>query len=343
MISRSESDLLSILVVSYNAREFLRRCLQSIRQNPPSIRYEVLVIDNESPDASADMVAEEFPEIRLIRTGRNEGYGVAINLGVRQAEGSLLMFLNPDMEVFAGSLDALLEFLSQHARAGVVGPRLVFGDGSPQSSIGRRASVFLTLLEASRLHLLVPSRMRGKLVQGIYLPEPATMQGDWISGACHLIPRHAWDKVGPLTEETFCGFDDYDYCFRARKAGFEVWICAESVMLHNASTSVRKRWSSWEVERLATHNTYVVMSSHWPEWRVKLIAATELVMHLSELLRTTIRPRHGYDKLGEQYSRRVQRRVHLLWGLLTGREQPIRRFQPQNKPVVAPPIDVAAE
>lgn len=179
-------------------------------------------------------------------------------------------------------------------------------------------------------------------MQGTYLPKPDTMRADWISGACHLIPRHVWDKVGPLTEETFCGFDDYDYCFRARQAGLEVWVCAESVMIHNTSTSVRKRWTSWEVERLATHNTYVVLSSHWPKWRVKMIAASELVMHLSELLRTTIRPRHGHETLGEPYSRRVLRRVHLVWGILSGRERPIRRFQPEKKNVVSAPADVAA-
>jgi GT2 family glycosyltransferase len=253
------------------------------------------------------------------------------------------MFLNPDMEFFAGSVDTLLEFLGRHPRAGVIGPRLVHGDGSPQSSTGRTASVFRMLLEASRLHLLLPSKMRGHVMHGIYLPRPDTMQVEWISGACHLIPRVVWDQVGPLTEETFCGFDDYDFCYRARRAGFEVWVCAESVMIHSASTSVRKTWGSWQVERLATHNTYVVLSSHWPNWHVKMIAAAELVMHLSELLRTTIRPRHGYDKLGEPYSHRVQRRVHLLWGLLSGREQPIRRFQPEKKRVISAQIEVAAE
>src|SRR5437870_3118866 len=112
MISRPELDLLSIVIVSFNTRDSLRRCLRSILEYPPSIRYEVLVIDNASPDASANMVAEEFPEVRLIRSGENEGYGVAVNSGVQHAEGTLLMFLNPDMELFAGSIDRLLDFLA---------------------------------------------------------------------------------------------------------------------------------------------------------------------------------------------------------------------------------------
>ena len=342
-MGQSDQAFLSILIVSYNARDHLRRCLQSIRDHPPSIRYEVLVIDNESPDASSEMVAEEFPEVRLIRSGMNEGYGIAINLGVRHSDGNLLMFLNPDMEVLAHSFDTLLDFLAQHPEAGVIGPRLVFSDGSSQSSVFRTPSVFRTILEVSRFHLLLPSKTRGRLLQGSYLLKPDTMQADWICGACHLVPRHAWNRIGPLTEETFCGFDDYDYCFRARQAGFEVWVCAESVMIHNTSTSIRKRWSSWEVESLATHNTYVVLSSHWPKWRVKMIAASELVVHLSELLRTTIRPRHGYEKLGEPYSRRVRRRIRFVWRILSGRERPIRRFQPEKKRVASAPIDLAAE
>jgi GT2 family glycosyltransferase len=327
-MSRFEPDFLSILIVSYNARDYLRRCLHSIREHPPSIRYEVLVIDNESSDASADMAAEEFPEVRLIRPGSNDGYGVAVNLGVRQAEGNLLMFLNPDMEVFAGSFDTLLEFLSRHPRVGVVGPCLVYGDGSPQSSTHRTASAFRLLLEVSRLHLLLPSKMRGQLLHGAYLPKPETMQVDWIIGACHLIPRPVWDEVGPLTEETFCGHDDYDYCYRARRAGYEVWVCSEAVMVHYTSTSVRKRWSSWEVEALNTHNTYVILSSHWPKWRVKTYAAAELFLHTTELLRQMVRPRREYEALVESYSRRVRQRMNLSWSLLIGREQPIRRFQP---------------
>jgi N-acetylglucosaminyl-diphospho-decaprenol L-rhamnosyltransferase len=337
------TDFLSIVIVSYNARDHLRRCLRSLRDHPPAIRHEIIVVDNQSPDASDAMVAQEFPEVHLIRSESNDGYGVAINRGVRDSTGNLFLFLNPDMEVFAGSCDTLLNFLDAHPRAGVVGPRLVYGDGTPQGSVGRRSSPLFMLLESSRLHLLLSRRLRGRLLQGPYLPMPETMRVDWISGACHLIPRAVWEKVGPLTEETFCGFDDYDYCFRTWKAGYEVWVCAESVMIHNTSTSVRKRWASWEVERLAAHNTYVILNSHWPRWRVRMIAACELFGHLTELLRTTLRPRSGDHAIGEPYAARVRKRLRLTWGLMTGSTEPIRRFQPRRRADVDDAVGAGCE
>jgi GT2 family glycosyltransferase len=89
------------------------------------------------------------------------------------------------------------------------------------------------------------------------------MRVPWISGACHLIPRDVFESVGPLTEETFCGFDDYDYCYRVTKANFEVWLCPAALMTHYSSVAVRQRWASWDVEQLAMHNTYVILSNHW--------------------------------------------------------------------------------
>src|SRR6202030_3834334 len=130
------------------------------------------------------------------------------------SKGQYLMFVNPDIEVSPGSLDSLLAFVKSHPRAGLVGPRLLLADGTPQASARRRVSAGLLLLEASRLHLLLPSRLRGQFMLGVYDAQTKTRKVDWISGACHLIPRRVWEEVGFLTEDTFCGFDDYDYCYR---------------------------------------------------------------------------------------------------------------------------------
>lgn len=326
-MTESRIELLTILIVSYNTRDRLRCCLRSIEVHSPSIPYEVIVVDNASPDGSADQVATEFPKVRLIRSDSNDGYGVAINRGVLEARGSTFLFLNPDMEVCQGSFDRILRFQKEHPRAGVVGPRLVHGDGRPQSSTGRTCSSAMVLFEAFRLHLLLPQKWRGRLMHGVYLPEPPTGRVGWISGACHLIPREVWENVGPLTEETFCGFDDYDYCFRVRQCGYEVWICADAVMIHHTSTAVRRRWTSWEVEQVAVHNTYIVLGAHWPRWRVRIYQAAELIAHVIELLRQSVRPRQGVEGLGEPYGRRILRRLRFTWNLLSGSERPVRRFQ----------------
>lgn len=324
----SPEIVLSIIIVSYNTAHHLRRCLLSLEAFAPSTVHELIVIDNASLDGSCGMVENAFPRCRLIRSNKNEGYGVAINDAARHAKGQYLMFLNPDIEVSPGSLDNLLAFAKSNPRAGLVGPRLLFSDGTPQASARRRLSAVLLLLETSRLHLLLPLRLQGRLMRGVYDAQTKTGKVDWISGACHLIPRSVWEEVGVLTEETFCGFDDYDYCYRVWKHGWDVWLNAEATMTHHCSVAVRDRWTSWEVEQVAIHNSYIILSSHWPSWRIKMYAIAELVSYGSEYLRHAFVPRQGVGNVEEDYGERVKRRIKLTWSLLIGRQKPIRRFQP---------------
>lgn len=321
------ADRLSILIVNYNTCDLLRQCLISIRENPPSIDYEVIVIDNLSSDGSAEMVEQDHPEVRLIRRKDNPGYGVAVNDGVTYTTGNLLMFLNPDMEVYPGALNTLVEFVKSHPQTGVVGPKLVLPNGEVQNSARPEASFVRVLFEASRLHWLLPRRLRERFLLSQYFSQSRTLRPGWICGACHLIPRSVWDQVGPLTEETFCGSDDYDYCYRTWKAGYEVWLCSEATMTHHGSVAIRKRWSPWEVEQISIHNTFVVLSSHWPPWRVRLYAFAECVSNYSELIRNSIVLRPGMRDLDEPYHIRIRKRIQLLRNIASGKQQPIRRYQ----------------
>jgi GT2 family glycosyltransferase len=288
---------------------------------------EIIVIDNASADGSADMVQQEFPECRLIRSATNDGYGVAINHAAREAAGRYLLLLNPDIEVTPGCLDTLVSFTEQHPRAGVVSPRLLLSDGRPQASARRRVSIGMVLLEMSRLHLLLPRRLRGRLMMGTYDDQTRTRPVDWVSGACHLIPREVWNAIGPLTEETFCGFDDYDYCYRTWRKGYAVWLCTSASMVHHCSVAVRARWTSWEVEQVSIHNSYVVLSSHWPAWRVRLFSLAELMLHGSEYVRHWLVPRRSMETVDEDYGERVRKRLLLTWNLFRGTQAPIRRCQ----------------
>jgi GT2 family glycosyltransferase len=257
---------------------------------------------------------------------------VALNIGAEAASGDLLMFLNPDIEVSDGSVDRLSQFVADHPRAGVVGPRLLLADGTPQASAKHFCSSWRLALEASRLPLLLPSAARGHLLLGTYFDQSETRQVSWISGACHVVPRKVWDDIGRLTEATFCGFDDYEFCYRAHEKGYEVWINAESTMTHHCSIAVRDRWSKWEVEQVAIHSVYVVLESHWPRWKVKSFLTTELLTYGTEWARIRMSP--GPRRSEREYAELLGLRLRLLGSLLTGRQRPIRRFG-------APPTDGA--
>ena len=314
---------LSVIIVSYNTVEYLRRCLISLAAHPPSVPHEIIVVDNASTDGSVEVMAAGFPAIQVIRRATNDGYGVALNAGAGVATGSLLMFLNPDIEVSVGSMDELCRFVVDNPRVGVVGPRLQLADGSPQASAKYFCSPWRLALEASRAPLLMPKTWRGRLLLGTYFDQSKTRKVPWISGACHVVPKAVWDEVGGLTEATFCGFDDYDYCVRVHAKGYQVWLDAESTMTHHGSVAVRDRWSPWEVEQVAIHNTYVVLGSHWPRWRVKAYLIAEIATYESELLRIWLSPTSA-PRL--EYDARLRQRLRLLQAFLTGREQPRQRF-----------------
>jgi GT2 family glycosyltransferase len=289
---------------------------------------EVIVIDNASHDGSVEMLSSDFPDCKLMKLKTNIGYGSAVNIAVQEAKGQFLLLLNPDVEVNAHSIDSLVRLARAHPDAGVVSPRLVYADGQPQPSARRFLSPFLLLFECSRLHLCLPRAVRGRLLLGTYFPQDRTMEVPWVSGACHLIPISVWKKVGPLTEETFCGSDDYDYCYRVRQLGYKVWLCSESTMIHHCSVAVRKRWSPWEVEQVAAHNFYVVLEAHWPRWRVRAYNAAEIVSCLTEMVRNRLWPRMQDYLASEEYRERLVLRLRMQLDLFWGRVKPERRCQP---------------
>jgi GT2 family glycosyltransferase len=320
---------LSVLIVNYNTKDHLARCLTSLRTFPPEVSHEIIVIDNRSADGSPQAVQQYFSECILIQAGSNEGYGVALNRAAQCARGRWLLFLNPDIEVTERAISILLEFARRHPTAGVVGPRLLYPDRRPQPSVHRFPSSGLLLLESSRLHLLLPQKLRAQLLLGPYFLCDVTRDVPWICGACHLIPRDVWDVVGFLSEDTFCGQDDYDYCYRTRKRGYEVWLCAEATMIHHCSAAVRERWPQYAIDELCIHNTYVLLGAHWPFWRVRLYSIAECVCWLLELLRVSLASRPGID--AASHATRVTKMLRLVWAILIGRQAPIRRFEPSQK------------
>src|SRR5437870_4687197 len=127
---------LSIIIVSFNARADLERCLESLHASPPTASHEIIVVDNASSDGSAD-AARRWPDVRVIETGANLGFARANNAGIRASTGVQLLLLNGDTIVPPQAIDRLLDDLRQHADAAVVGPRLVDAAGRAELSFGR--------------------------------------------------------------------------------------------------------------------------------------------------------------------------------------------------------------
>ena len=197
---------LSIVIVSFNARTDLERCLKSLHDAPPSHSHEIIVVDNASSDGSAD-AARRWTGVRVIETGANLGFSRGNNAGIRASSGLNLLLLNSDTIVPAGAIDALLTTLDRHNDVAVVGPRLVDGSGRAELSFGRMIGPLAELRQKQ-----IAKRDVDALTRREHFP-------DWVSGACLLVRRADADAVGLLDERYTMYLEDVDFCAAIRARG----------------------------------------------------------------------------------------------------------------------------
>lgn len=233
----------SIVVVSYNTVALLRQCLQAAlpaNRTPASPTREILVVDNASTDGSAAMVLAEFPTVQLIANERNVGFTRANNQALAVADGRYLCLINPDAELRPGALDALVAYLDTHPTTGVVGPRLLYPDGSPQPSRRRFPSLATGFVESTVLQRW-PANSR--LLRRYYVadrPDDQTQEVDWLTGACFIVRRAAAEQVGYFDERFFMYSEELDWCRRIRAAGWRVVYLPEAVVIHHESRSAEQ-------------------------------------------------------------------------------------------------------
>ncbi len=220
----------SAIVVSYNTREMTLECLRALRADLTGTPSEMLVVDNASADGSAEAVKREFPEVRVIQSGRNAGFGAANNLAMAQARGELFLLVNSDAFLRSGCTKALMDCLERHPDAAVAGPRIVRPDGSLQISCYRFPSPLRALLE----NLFVASLFPNHPVLGDYRrwAHDCEREVDWVIGACMLVRRKAFEEVGGFDERFFMYAEETDWQKRMRAVGWTVWFTPAGEAVH---------------------------------------------------------------------------------------------------------------
>ena len=227
---------LSIVIVSYNARADLERCLESLHASPPAVSHEIIVVDNASSDGSA-AAARAWTDIRVIEAGANLGFGRANNVGIRASTGEYLLLLNNDTIVPPGAIDGLLQDLIAHPAAAVVGPRLVDGEGRAELSFGRMISPWnewrqKRLARGHERRVPAISAMVERLTRREQSP-------DWVTGACLLVRRADADAAGLFDERYQLYTEDVDLCaaIRANGRGIRFTPAVEVVHLRGRSAA----------------------------------------------------------------------------------------------------------
>lgn len=230
---------LSIVIVSWNTKDLLAKCLQSIQNTVPPISYEVIVVDNDSHDGSPDMVEVRFPDVKLIRAGGNLGFSAGNNIALRQVTGLYILLLNPDAELMPNAASKMIEFANAHPEAAFIGPKLLNSDGTLQKNGRKFPTLLREVLGLTRLYQLIWGYYDRKMGWGRE-DFDATAEVDEVSGACILARKSAIDEVGLLDERFFMYYEETDWCFRMKKTGWKVFYLPEAEVVHHWAAGAKQ-------------------------------------------------------------------------------------------------------
>lgn len=227
---------LSVIIVSWRVKELLEQCLESIFRQTQDLQLEVIVIDNDSGDGTAEMVKNNFPTVQLVASQINLGFARAANLALRRAKGKFLLLLNPDTKLIDNSLKKSVDFMEERPDIGVMGCRLLNHDLTLQPSVRRFPRLLDHCLMVLKLHHLFP--LKRYLAADFDYGETGAV--DQVMGAFFMVNRSAFSQIGFLDEKYYIWFEEVDYCQRAKKAGFSVSYYPEAKIIHYGGQSFKQ-------------------------------------------------------------------------------------------------------
>lgn len=238
--NRTRIDL-SIICVNWNSADFLRECIVSIYETVTDLSYEIIVVDNASPDGGADALLEEFPEIKLIHSAVNLGFAGANNLGFKYSTGSFVLFLNPDTRVLDTAIPTMLHRIQSLPDGGVIGCKLLNTDLSIQTScIQTFPTILNQLLDLDFLRRLTPSlRMWG--TAPLFQNPTKPVEVEVVSGACMMLRREVFSDIGLFSTDYFMYAEDLDLCYKAHQRGFSNYYIPDATIVHHGQKSSGKQ------------------------------------------------------------------------------------------------------
>ena len=238
---------LSIVIVNWNSKEFLRRCLTSIEVGMPDTRYETIVIDSGSFDGCAEMLRSEFARVKFIQSFANIGFARANNVAFRASVGHHVLFLNPDTEVVGSAIDILMRRMRELPNAGAVGCRLLNVDGSVQDTCIQAFPTILSQFLNSRLLRSACPRWAMWGMAALFGENTAAARVEVISGACMLMRRCTFEQVGLFSDDYFMYAEDLDICHKLREAGYSNYFVNEARIFHFGGGSSDQAGSEFSV------------------------------------------------------------------------------------------------
>ena len=222
----------SVVVVNFMTEELLRPCLESLRGST-SLDLEVIVVDNSRGRGAKEILADCCPDAKLIENARNVGYARAVNQGLAASDSEFVLIVNPDTVADPGALDRLLEVAGSLPEAGIVAPKLLNPDGTVQMSCRHFYTLKTIILRRTFLGRIFKDSTSVRRHLMLDWDHSSTAEVDWVIGAAMLVRRVAVAEVGPMDERFFLYFEDVDWCYRMHAAGWKVYYCPASKLVHH--------------------------------------------------------------------------------------------------------------
>jgi GT2 family glycosyltransferase len=242
--------------VSWNAKAFLLKCIESVYRQGFSASAEIIVVDNASTDGSPEAIMDAYPGVRLIRNNDNQGFARANNLGILASNGDYIFLINSDVVVLDGCFAKMVHYMDSHERVGVLGPRILGSDGQTQRSCMGYPSLWNEFSRALALDSIFPrSRLFGSQLMTFWSHDE-TRPVEVINGCFWMVRRRAVEQVGLLDERFLIYSEDVDWCRRFNDGGWEVVFFADAEAVHYGGASSANSPVKFYVEKLRANHQY---------------------------------------------------------------------------------------
>lgn len=268
------NPVLSIVLVCWNNKAYLDPCLKSLYDTGMRNSFDVIVVDNGSTDGSQQMLAEKYPEVKIIQNDSNLGLGKASNQGIEATHGKYVLLLNNDTIVNGAAFDAMVDFFEEHPRVGAVGGKILNPDGTTQSCYNYFSTVGEEFLIATRLGEKFrpgyPSVMNGNQIKSV----------DWMTSACLMVRRATLDEVGLLDENYFIYGDEVDLQYRIKKAGWDIYYLPEATTIHYGGRSMTR----WPRRKLVYRGKMLFYKNHYGAWKTVTLRVMLAIVSFFKML-----------------------------------------------------------
>jgi len=271
---KSYGIVLSIIIVNWNNKDTLRNCLISIYHTHNVSKYEIIVVDNHSEDNSVELIKNEFSNVVLIENDKNLGFARANNQAIKIARGSYILLLNNDTVVTnTFFFDRMIEYMKKNSQVGILGCKLLYSDETLQSCGESFPSVWGTF--KSQILFTKTWKRLGKNKQG----DNHFKKADFVCGACLMTRKEILAKVGLLKEEYFMYGEDVEFCYRVRKAGYDIGALTEESIIHLHSKSTEKNLTEMLYHSI-TNDLKNIRMLHYSNLQILLVK----IFHLMGIL-----------------------------------------------------------